>query len=114
MNKFKSILSDNTDVALRRRAELISKNAEISQTNLINELEKERIKLENKLMSLTDLSPETTDSLKPATADFDADTWVVEIQETKQLLYDIEIQLTLARKTYKEFFEEIEEETKEE
>lgn len=109
MNKFMSILSDNTSEALKRRADLISQNAEIAQTNLINKLKQDKLELENKVISLTDMSPQTTDSLTPNSGNFDAKTWVIEMQKTKQELHNINIQIKLAQETFDEFFTEKEE-----
>ena len=59
-----------------------------------------------KIANLTDFAPETTDSLRPGDKNWDAAEWARELQETKEQLYDVNIQLKLANETYEEYFKE--------
>ena len=60
--------------------------------------------MELKIANLTDLAPETTDSLRPGSKDWDPAIWAKSLQEAKQKLYSTDIQLKLAQETYDEYF----------
>lgn len=106
MNKFTRLISDNNSSTLTRRAGSIATAAQIAQQNIVNQLKQRRCELELKVANLTDLAPESTDSLRPGDKDWDAKKWAIELQETKQELYDLNVQLTIAEETYKEYFED--------
>ena len=106
MNKFTKLISDNSSTTLQRRASTIATAAEIAQQEIVNKLKQEKCKLEMKIANLTDFAPETTDSLRPGDKDWDAGTWAKELQEAKQDLYDVSIQLEIATNTYNEYFKE--------
>lgn len=108
MNKFEQLIS-TTRGALARRAHNVSTAAEIAQQDLLNKLRIEKTQLEAKLMNLTDLAPDNSYSLNPATKDWDATKWAEELQDTKQKIYNITIKIRLAQETYNEYFSEIEE-----
>lgn len=105
-NKFIKLISDNGSSTLVRRAETISTAAEVAQQNIVNQLKQEKSRLEMRIINLTDFAPETTDSLRPGDKDWDATKWAKELQETKEELYDVKIQLKIAEDTYNEFFKE--------
>ena len=107
MNKFQKLISSEGDKTLLRRAGSLATSAEIAQQNLVNELKQQKVSLELKITSLTDLAPESRDSLRPGDKDWDAKQWVKDLQDTKQALYMLEIQLKLAQETYDEYFKEI-------
>lgn len=104
LNKFTQLISDNGDSVLKRRAVNIASTAEIAQQSLINDLKNKKANLELKLSDLTDLAPNNKMDLTPASDNWDPNTWVKEVQETKQNLYQVKIQLKLAQETYDEFF----------
>lgn len=106
MNKFIKLITDGGDKTLQRRAESISTAAEIAQQNLVNKLKLEKSNLELKIMNLTDLAPDSKDSLRPCDAKWNANTWVTDLQKAKQDLYNVTIQLEIAQKTYDEYFKE--------
>lgn len=106
MNKFTKLISDNNSSTLTRRAGSIATAAQIAQQNIVNQLKQRKCELELKVANLTDLAPESTDSLRPGDKDWDAKKWAIELQETNQELYDLNIQLTIAENTYKEYFED--------
>lgn len=103
-NKFIKLISNNGSQTLVRRAETLATAAEIAQQNIINTLKQEKSALQMKIMNLTDFAPETTDSLRPGDKDWDAKQWAVELQKTKQDLYYVDIQLSIAEGTYDEYF----------
>jgi hypothetical protein len=104
MNKFQKLISDNSNEVLKRRAGNIATTAQIAQQSLVNDLKVKIAKLENDLMNLTDLSPQTTDSLKPGTDNWDPQQWSKSLQTVKEQLYNNRIKLQLAEETYNEFF----------
>ena len=104
MKKFQSLISDNTSASLKRRAAQIATSAEIAQQNLVNALKQDKTNIELRIAALTDLAPDTTDSLRPGSKDWDAVKWVKDLQEANQDLYQINIQLEIAEKTFKEYF----------
>ena len=106
MNKFTKIITEGADKTLQRRAEAVSTAAEIAQQNLVNKLKLEKSNLELKITNLTDLAPDSKDSLRPWGPNGKAVTWVTELQRVKQDLYNVTIQLEIAQKTYVEFFKE--------
>ena len=106
MNKFTKLITDGADKTLQRRAEAVSTSAEIAQQNLVNKLKLEKSNLELKITNLTDLAPDSKDSLRPCDANWDPNAWVTNLQRTKQDLYNVTIQLDIAQKTYDEFFKE--------
>lgn len=106
MNKFTRLISDNNSSTLTRRAGSIATAAQIAQQNIVNQLKQRKCELELKIANLTDLAPESTDSLRPGDKDWNAKKWAIELQETKQELYDLNVQLTIAEETYKEYFED--------
>lgn len=105
MNKFLKSISNGKDT-LKKRAESIATSAEVAQSNLVNYLKNEITKLELKESDLTDFSPESTQSLRPGTKDWDAESWAKELQEVRQGLYYLRIQLEIAEGTFKEYFSE--------
>lgn len=104
INKFTQLISDNGDSVLKRRAGNLATTAEIAQQTLINDLKNKKATLELQLANLTDLAPNNKLDLTPSSESWDPNKWVTEVQNTKQQLYNLEIQLELAEATYDEFF----------
>lgn len=106
MNKFKQLISSNGSDVLKRRADQIVSAAEIAQQNLVNMYKQKKTELELKIADLTDLAPESSDSLRPGAKDWDAQQWAVNLQAAKTELYSIEINLKIAQETYEEYFQD--------
>ena len=104
MKKFQELISDNTSASLKRRAAQIATSAEIAQQNLVNSLKQDKTNIELRIAALTDLAPDTSDSLRPGTENWDAVKWVRDLQNAKQELYEVSIQLDIAEKTFNEYF----------
>lgn len=107
MNKFTQMISSNGNETLIRRAKNIATNAEIAQKTLLNQLIQKKTTLQLQLDTTMDLAPKNSQDLTVASGDWNPETWVTEIQNIKQELYSIEIQIKLAQETYDEFFKEI-------
>lgn len=103
-NKFTQLISDNGDSVLKRRAGNLATTAEIAQQTLIDVLKNKKATLELQLANLTDLAPNNKLDLTPSSESWDPNKWVTEVQNTKQQLYNLGIQLKLAEATYNEFF----------
>lgn len=106
MNKFQKLISGNGNDVLARRAGSIATAAEVAQQNIVNQLKQEKSRIELEIINLTDLAPETSDSLRPGNKDWDAKDWALKLQEAKENLYNITIQLNIAEETYKEYFKD--------
>ena len=106
MNKFTELIANNGNETLKRRAKTIAQTAEIAQQNLVNSLKTKSSELELKIANLTDLAPDSTDSLRPGTKDWSPIDWANQLQEAKQEKYFVDIQLKIAEETYAEFFNE--------
>ena len=101
MNKvIRTMLESPSDV-LKKRATMIATNLEIEQTNWINTLKQQVMKLEMKIQDLVDFAPDSTDSLRPASKNFDPKEWVKELNGAKIELYEAKIALELAEEVYK-------------
>ena len=107
MNKFEKLLSKGGDV-YARRVEALTTQAEVAQQAIVNKLKQEKTKLELEIINLTDLAPESTDSLRPGTKNWDVQAWAKNLQRAKQDLHTVKIQLEIAEETYKEYFTDVE------
>ena len=105
-NKFAQLIASNPDQTLQRRAEVIATSAEIAQQNIVNALKQKKTDLELKITNLTDFAPESKDSLRPGGKDWNPKQWAADLQNAKQELYHVNIQLNIAQETYDEYFKE--------
>jgi len=104
VNKFVQLISSNGSEVLKRRAASLATSAEIAQQTIVNQLKNKIASEELALTDLTDLAPETSDSLRPGSSNWKPNEWAEKIQTHKQNLYQLKIQLKLAEETYNEFF----------
>lgn len=105
-NKFTNLIAANPDQTLQRRAAAIATSAEIAQQTIVNALKQKKTDLELKITNLTDFAPESKDSLRPGSKDWNAAQWAEDLQNAKQELHFVNIQLDIAQKTYDEYFKE--------
>ncbi len=113
MNKFVKTLSQSNSKIKEARAKIIAADAQFAQENIVRNLETEKRKLDGKLLSLTDLHPDSELSLRVVRKDFDAEQLFQDIQNTKVDLANKTVELQLANETSKEWFGEEEEVTDE-
>lgn len=106
MNKFESIVGNNSNAVLARRAGNLAKTARLSQQSLVNTLEAKKADIEGKIINLTDLAPTSKDSLAPGVTDFNAKEWVEKLQSLKLEIYDLDISIKMAKETFAEYFED--------
>lgn len=104
MGKFLEMMGQNDSKTLQARAAAIDQQAKIAQQNIINVLKQEKSQHELEIISLTDFAPESTQSLRPGTANWNPKRWATDLQNAKVALYETEVQLKIAIDTYKEFF----------
>ena len=104
MSKFATQLSASNKDIKGKRAEMLAKEVGMEATDLVRGLEKDEMALENKIMRLTDLAPDSKDSLRPASKDFDAKSWVRELHQAKMDLKLKQIELKEAKEIVKEWF----------
>lgn len=104
MNKFEKTLTQTGSKIKAARAKLISANAEAAQDTIVRNLKKEQRDMNFKLLSLTDVHPDSELSLKVVKDNFDADTLFASIQELKVNLANKTVEVQLAEETYKDWF----------
>jgi hypothetical protein len=104
MNKFVSLISaDNTGIK-ESRAKNLGEEVKIEMETLVNNLKRDKLSMENKLARLTDLAPKNAMDLTVGGENFDAKTWVKDLQNTKIQILNKEIELKVAQETFSEWF----------
>ena len=103
-NKFIATVSASDAKIKLTRATNLGELASIETSALIQNLRREKLQLENKIANMSDLSPETTTSLRPGGEDFDAATWIKELHSATMELKLKNIELTTAEDIYNEWF----------
>lgn len=104
MNKFITAIAGNAEGIKRKRAEDAAKAAQLAQENLINKLKGDVQAVEASLTRVLDIGPETSDSLRPVGANFNATAWVREVQDLRVAHKDVSDKLAIAEATYAEWF----------
>lgn len=104
MSKFASQLSATNKDIKAARAEMLSDEVALEVSTFVSGLKKERLSLKNKIARLTDLAPDSKDSLRPASKDFNPLAWVQELHQAKMDLKLKEIELKEAEGIEKEWF----------
>ena len=103
MNKFQMILTRDGDSIMAKRAESVTKLAEMSQVSLVQNLEKKKIQLEMKKQEMLDMRPDNRYSLKVG-ENFDASRWIMDYQSLGIQLINTEVELKVAQQTTAELF----------
>lgn len=104
MNKFfKTLTATNSEIK-ETRGKNIASQAEIAQSNLVNELRNRVLQLENKIENHLDLGPTSSFSLKVGESIGDTTKWVKELHEAKVSLAEAQVELDIAEETQKEWF----------
>ena len=112
-NKFEQMITMTGNKALKARAAQIVTTARIAYQNKVNTLLNEKTQLELKLAECMDLAPTNTFATTPNATNFNAEEWVETIQDLEVKIWKVGIELEIAERNYKNFFEEIVEEKKE-
>lgn len=106
MNKFVSTLSASDSSIKASRATILSEQTEIEASTMLQNLKKEKLTLQSKISQMTDLHPETSDSLRPGGKNFDAAKWIKDLHTFKMQLKLKQIELDEAQAIYDEWFGE--------
>ena len=104
MGKFLQMMSQNDSKALVARAGQINVQAKIAQQNIVQKLKNDIAEVEIEVQNLTDFAPDTTQSLRPGCKDWNPKTWASKLQDAKTRLYELNVELKIAEKTFEEFF----------
>lgn len=104
MSKFAKQLSASNKDIKGQRADMLAQEVGLEAEDLVRGLKREKMTLQNKIMRLTDLAPDTKDSLRPGGKDFDAQSWVRELHQSKMDLKLKDIELNEAEAIVAEWF----------
>lgn len=104
MGKFLNMMSASSSQTLKNRAEQLNTQASIAQDAVVAKLESEKSEIEIKIQDLTDFAPDTTDSLRPGLRNWNPTEWANNLQKYKVRLYEINVELEIAKATQEEFF----------
>ena len=108
VTKFQKIVASTGKDVLDQRARIVFNATRAAMQDHVTNLERRRDAIELELLNLTDLSVETTDSLRPGSKNFKADQWVGAMCELKKEQADNEEALSYALQVQEEYFEEVE------
>lgn len=101
---FQSMLEKSHKEIRGQRASLLSKDAERKMRKVMEAKEEIVEDLEMKVLNLSDLSPDSTTTLKVTKNGFDAKSWAEQLIDTKTQLRVAQEELKIALQTYNEFF----------
>lgn len=104
MGKFLQMMSQNDSKALVARAGQINVQAKIAQQNIVQKLKNDIAEVEIEIQNLTDFAPDTTQSLRPGVKGWNPAKWASDLQDAKTRLYELNVELKIAEKTFEEFF----------
>ena len=104
MGKFLQMMSQNDSKALVARAGQINVQAKIAQQNIVQKLKNDIAEVEIEIQNLTDFAPDTTQSLRPGVKGWNPTKWASDLQAAKTNLYELNVELKIAEKTFEEFF----------
>ena len=104
MNKFELMLNQSAKEVRGQRAILVSKSAKKAQEALLRELDDKLDKIEEDLLTTTDVYPTSELTLLVTNDKFDATTWVKKLQALKVDKANLLVEIELAQDTFDEFF----------
>lgn len=110
MNKLQKMLVASSKEIKNVRAELLTKSMKRAQERLVMTLEEEYDDAKSRLESLSDVYPNSEMTLRIVSKDFDPKKWVTDTQNLKVDLEAKKLELDIAKETYNQWFEEIQEE----
>lgn len=106
MGKFNSLLNSGASTIKGVRAALVTETAQFEQEELVRTISTQLRNKKNALVAITDIYPNSTLSLEVVKSNFDAKTWVREIQSLKVEIANLTVELELANETMTEWFGE--------
>jgi hypothetical protein len=102
-NKFIRSIAGSVDGIKLARVTVLATQASLAQEDLINTLKRKLSALDLQLTQLTDLAPDSADSLRPGNG-FDPVQWVNAVQSLKVDMKKLSDQLAFAEETKAEWF----------
>jgi hypothetical protein len=105
-NKFVRSIAGSVEGIKLARVTVLATQASLAQDDLINTLKRKLAGLDLQLTQLTDLAPDSTDSLRPGEG-FDPVQWVTAVQSLKVEMDKVSKQLAFAEETHNEWFAEV-------
>jgi hypothetical protein len=106
MNKFIRTIVGNADGIKAQRASVLAIQAKQAQEALIADLKRKLTGLDLQLVQITDLAPDTTDSLRPGNG-FNPSQWAKAVQTLKVDMSDVKLELSIAEETYADWFADV-------
>lgn len=103
-SKFAAQVSRNNKSVREARANALSGFVKFEFEAKINEIKKRKFTIQAHLDKVTDLGPNSTQSLRPTEESFSASQWVTQVVQTNQALKDIDLELEVAEAAYAEWF----------
>ena len=108
MNKFVTAIAGSAEGIKLQRAKNTATAAKLAQEALINDKRKVVQGLEAQLNQQLDIGPDDSTSLRPVSADFNAEEWVASVHTLKRSLVRANEDLETAEATYNEWFADVE------
>lgn len=108
-SKFYNKLTASSKGIKEERAGRLESLTTMAQETMVAKLKSKVIQLQGDLDDLLDMAPTHTTSLKFTENEFNAESFVTEIQSKKKALYLAKVDLQIAEETTKEYFSETEE-----
>lgn len=105
-NKFIRSIAGSVEGIKLQRVTVLATQASLAQDDLISKFKRQLASLDLQLTQLTDLAPDTTDSLRPGNG-FDPIAWVAGVQSLKVAKDKLSKELALAEETHAEWFASI-------
>jgi len=100
-----SILGLNHNGRYNDRAQAAANQVQLQQEQLVTSLRLEVARIDASLQKVTDVGPDTTDSLRPVNHNFDAHSFVRNVQELSVAKRNAKIELDIAIANYREMFD---------
>lgn len=104
VSKFQTILTSTGQEVLDKRSEIVLNRTKSAMLDRIASLNRQKENLELEVLNLTDLSIETTDSLRPGSKAYNADAWVDELISLHTQIQEVDEVLEVANSVYQEYF----------
>jgi len=104
MSKFSKKLASSNKEIMADRAEMLGDEVALEVSTFVGCLKKEVLTLKNKILRLTDLSPNSKDSLRPGGDNFDSVQWVKQLHEATLDLKLKEVELEVAESIQNDWF----------
>lgn len=96
----------STNTTLVARATAAAERIKLEQNTLITNLTRDIMECKGKLDNVLDIGPDESTSMRPTTKDFNAASFVGEVQGLRVKIVELEVQLEIAKQTMEEWSSE--------